>query len=209
MRLGGYGLRFAVIAFAMACASCASVIAPQVSTDPTEIRPGAYQLDQQHASIIFKIGHLGFSDYVGRFNRFDASLDFNVSEPTATRVDAVIEINSLDVANDAFAETLTGPGWFNAQEHPQAVFQSNRLEVTGENTGNLHGDLTLNGITQPVVMDVTFNGGGFDILRNAYIVGVSAETEIQRSAFGLRRFIPLVSDDVTLEIEAEFMRQTP
>ncbi len=199
-----------VLAFTMliACASVlAPALAPKVNTDPAALKAGNYELDAKHASLIFKVGHLGFSQYVGRFERFDVSLDFDADNAAAARIEASIDMTSLDIANDDFAETLMGPNWFDASQYPQAIFRSTGIEITGDNTGVMTGDLTLHGVTQPIAMDVVFNGGGNDRLRGAYVIGLSARASIDRRAFGVDRFNGLVSDMVDIEIEAEFKKR--
>lgn len=189
------------------CETLATAFAPDVETRATALRPGNYALDPDHAALIFKVDHLGFSTYVGRFERFDVSLEFEEDDPAASRVAAVIDMTSLDVANDDFAETLMGPGWFDAAAFPEAQFQSTGIVITGENAGIMTGDLTLHGVTAPVTLEVSFNGGGRDRLRGAYAIGLSARGEISRTAFGVDRFNGLVGDKVGIEIEAEFLRQ--
>lgn len=188
-------------------ASCASALAPRVNAEPEALREGGYALDRDHAALLFKVGHLGFSKYVGRFNEFDVTLDFDEQDPTTARVNAIIDMTSLDVADDDFSEKLKGPGWFDAGAYPQATFRSRSIEITGENEGVLTGDFTMRGITQPITMDVTFNGGGYDVIRGAYVLGLSATTKIKRSEYGVKKFRPLVRDTVEIEIEAEFLRQ--
>jgi len=198
----------AAMILAAGCASAlAPVLKPNVSAEATALRDGAYELDKTHAALHFKIDHLGFSEFVGRFERFDASLDFDAETPQAARIDAVIDMASLDIANDEFAATLMGPDWFDAGAFPEAVFRSTAIEVTGDNTGVMTGEMTLHGVTAPVSFDVTFNGGGNDRLRRAYIVGFSATAVIDRMAFGVDRFKGLIADDVIIEIEAEFIRK--
>ncbi len=198
---------FAALFLCAGCAVLAPVFAPKANADPAALRAGNYSLDPAHASLLFKIDHLGFSTYVGRFNSFDISLDFDENEPAAARVEAVIDMTSLDVANDDFANTLTGSNWFNTNQFPEALFQSTAITVTGENRGVMAGELTLHGVTQPVTLDVAFNGGGNDRLRGAYVIGLSATSEISRRAFGVDRFDGIVGDQVKIEIEAEFLRQ--
>lgn len=200
-------LAFAAMALSAGCETLATAFAPEVETEATALRPGNYALDPAHASLIFKVDHLGFSTYVGRFERFDVSLDFDEDDTAASRIEAVIDMTSLDVANDDFAETLKGSNWFDAAAFPEARFESTDIAVTGENTGTMTGDFTLHGVTAPATLDVTFNGGGRDRLRGAYVIGLSAWGEISRSAFGVDRFNGLVGDTVMIEIEAEFLRQ--
>ncbi|MBB5518321.1 YceI family protein [Amphiplicatus metriothermophilus] len=194
-------------ALALLAGSCASLVKPQVGAEPEALRAGAYRLDPDHAALVFKVGHLGFSRYVGRFERFDAALDFDTDDPAAARVEAVIDIASLDVANDEFAQTLKGARWFDAENHPQAVFRSTKVEITDANAGRVAGTLTLKGVTKPASLDVVFNGGARDMLRGAYVVGFSARGTINRSDFGIDRYGELVGDAVTIEIEAEFLRR--
>ena len=189
------------------CAALAPAFVPTANPNPTALRAGDYTLDQDHAALLFKVSHLGFANYVGRFERFDVSLDFDAENPEAARVDAVIDMASLDVANDPFANTLMGPSWFDAGAFPETLFRSTGIEITGDNTGVVTGELTMRGVTRPVTMDVTFNGGGYDRLRGAYVIGLSAQSEIDRREFGVDRFAGLVGNKVTLEIEAEFLRR--
>jgi polyisoprenoid-binding protein YceI len=177
-----------------------------VKTEPQALRAGAYTLDKEHASLVFKVDHLGYSAYLGRFEHFDAALDFDANDPAAARVEATVDIASLDVANDGFAKTLTGPDWFDAGRFPQASFRSTTIERTGDNTGRMTGDLTLRGVTAPVTLDVVFNGGAQDFLRGGYVVGFSAKGAFSRKAFGVDKFDGLVGDTASIEIEAEFVR---
>ncbi len=190
----------------LAVAGCASLVAPKVASEPAALKAGAYSLDQKHAAITFKVNHLGYSRYVGRFEKFDATLDFDAADAGAAHVEATIAIASLDIANDEFATTLTGPGWFDAAAFPQAVFKSTLIEKTGETTGRMTGDLTLKGKTRAVTLDVAFNGGAHDLLRGGYVVGFSATGSFSRKMFGVDRFDGIVGDDVAIEIEAEFVK---
>lgn len=195
-----------VVAAAL-CASCASLIAPDPVASRTALRAGTYTLDPAHASVLFKIDHLGFSTYIGRFEDIDASLDFDSDDPAAAQLQAVIDMTSLDIANDDFAQTLMGPDWFDAATYPQAVFTSKAITVTGDATGQVRGDLTLKGVTAPLTLDVTFNGGARDLVRGAYVTGFSGRGVIDRTTFGVDAFAGLIANNVTLEIEAEFLRE--
>lgn len=190
-----------------ACNTLAAAVSPEAVAERAALRTGAYGLDNSHTAVTFKIGHLGFSNYVGRFEVADASLDFDADNPAEAKLEAIIEIASLDVANDEFAETLTSSSWFDAETHPQAIFRSTEISITGETTGTVTGDLTLKGVTQPISLDVTFNGGDNDNLRGGYAIGFSATGRFNRSDFGITRFLGPVSDEVLIDIEAEFVRK--
>ena len=103
---------------------------------------------------------------------------------------------------------MRGSGWFDATTFPQAVFRSTAIDMTGENTGRVTGDLTLHGVTRPVILDVTFNGGATDLITGRYTLGFAATGTFKRSEFGVNDYIPAVGDEVQLEIYAEFQRQS-
>jgi polyisoprenoid-binding protein YceI len=204
-------LKSLAVAALIAAAGCTSILAPalkpNVRTEATALRDGAYMLDKDHAALLFGIDHLGFSTFPGRFERFDVSLDFDTDNPQAARIEAVIDMTSLDIANDEFAATLMGPDWFDAGAYPEASFRSTAITLTGDNSGEMTGEMTLHGVTAPVTFEVTFNGGGRDRLRGAYIVGFSARAMIDRTAFGVSRFRGLITDEVGITIEAEFIKK--
>lgn len=168
--------------------------------------PGDFALDPLHAALIFRINHLGFADYIGRFERFDAQLTGDPARPEAAEITARIDMTSLNIANPDFAAELMGPDWFDAARYPDAVFRSQTVRVTGEQTAEIDGEMTLRGVSQPVTFSARLNGSAFDPLRRADVIGFSASGEISRSAFGINRFIGLLTDTVRIEIEAEFIR---
>jgi polyisoprenoid-binding protein YceI len=174
---------------------------------------GAYTLDKAHASLTFRVDHLGFSNYTARFKRFDAQLQFDPADITASTVMATIDPRSLDLDNPpaGFTEALLGEQWLDAAKFSQMIFRSTKVESTGANTFRITGDFTLHGVTQPVVLDATYNGGyeGHPMDPHARI-GFSAHGSLLRSAFGIAYGIPApgttmgVSDQVEVAIEAEF-----
>lgn len=201
----------AIMAMAGAATGCASLvnaaITPQLDASAASLPAGDYALDTAHAALIFRVNHLGFADYVGRFERFEASLSGDPAAPETASLTAIIDMTSLNVANPEFAATLMGPDWFNAGSHPQAVFRSSGISRIEGSTADVSGDLTLNGITRPIKINAQLNGSGYDRLRGADVVGFSARTEINRSDFGINRFSGPVGETVRIEIEAEFVRK--
>jgi polyisoprenoid-binding protein YceI len=201
------------VAFAFclpALAACntlaAALVKPDVEVAAVSVPAGDYKLDTKHASILFKIDHMGFSSYVGRFERFDASLTGDPAHPEAATVTAVVDMTSLDVANPEFAEELMGPDWFDAATYPQASFKTYGLKVVGENEADISGDLTLKGKSQAVIIRAHLNGSAFDRLRGAEVVGFSATLPINRADFGIDKYSGLLTDEVVIEIQAEFVK---
>jgi polyisoprenoid-binding protein YceI len=191
--------------------------ADQVRPAPTVAVPaGSYTLDKSHASLIFRVNHLGFSNYTARFKRFDARLEFDPKNLAASNVIATVDANSLetDFPNPTqvdFNAQLKGDEWLNVAKFPEMKFESKQIHVLGENTVRINGDLTLHGVTRPIVLDARFNGGyaGQPMDPNARI-GFSAHGTLKRSEFGITYGIPApgttmgVGDDVNVVIEAEF-----
>jgi polyisoprenoid-binding protein YceI len=131
-------------------------------------------------------------------------------------VTATVDANSLetdfpDPTRVDFNAQLKGAEWLDVAKFPEMKFESRQIEVTGEKTVRIHGDLTLHGVTRPVVLEATFNGGyaGHPRDPNAR-VGFSAHGSLKRSEFGIAAGIPApgttmgVSDEVNVIIEAEF-----
>lgn len=174
---------------------------------------GHYTLDKAHASLIFRIDHMGFSNFTARFAHFDATLDLDPKHPERSHVDASIDPDSLDSDNapPGFLDMLHGAEWLNAGRFPNITFHSTNVKLTGPNTAKVTGAFELHGVTKPVVLDVTFNGGyaGFALDPHAR-VGFSADGSLTRSQFGITFGLPAkgskmgVGDKVSFHIEAEF-----
>lgn len=186
--------------------ACASLVRPDVTTETAELRDGAFSLDKAHAVILFKVSHFGLSKYVGRFTEFDASLDFDADNPQASRLEAIIETDSIYVGDPEFEKDLA-EDWFDAPAHPQAIFRATALERTGETTGRMTGDLTLRGVTKPITLDVIFNGGANNIITGKYTLGFEANGSFKRSDYGIDNLISAgIGDEIELEIHVEFQR---
>jgi polyisoprenoid-binding protein YceI len=188
---------------------------------PLEEQPapaGTYEMDPYHTRILFQISHLGFSNYTAFFREAEATLEFDPDAPEAMKVTARIPIASVethyqDPAFD-FNAMLAGPDFLNATpEAPDILFESTSVVPTGENTADVTGDLTMNGITKPVTLQVRFNGGyaGHPLDSGARI-GFSATGALDRSDWGIAFGIPApgttigVGDRVEIMIETEFLK---
>jgi polyisoprenoid-binding protein YceI len=189
--------------------SCDRILTPGFETSVQDLRGGAYTLDKAHASITWKVDHLGFSSYIGRFNDFDASLDFDPENIEASSLEVIINTTSLDVNNEAFEVDLRGEDWFNVEQFPQAIFRTTSfVEAVDEDTFVFQGDLTLLDTTAPVTLTVNFNGGGRNFLTRSYTLGFSATTTVQRSLFGLDNLVAFgIGDNIELDVHVEFMER--
>ncbi len=178
-----------------------------------DVPSGDYTLDKSHASLIFRVDHIGFSNYTAQFMDFDAQLKLDAGNPAASSVTATIDPASLMINTppEGFLNTLLGAKWLDAAAFPQMTFRSTKVEMTGAKTARVTGDLALRGVTKPVTLDVTFNGGypGHPFDPHAR-VGFSATGTLKRTDFGVSEGVPPpgstmgVSDAVEIIIEAEF-----
>lgn len=191
--------------------ACSTLISTDVNTNLTELNGGNYKIDPSHSRVIFKVGHMGLSKYVGRFNQFDARLTFDPEKPQDTYLEATVNTSSIDVGDLEFSESLASRSWLNTSRFPQAVFRSTRTRIKqknaeGKSTADFCGNFTLMGATKPLCLEVTFNGGAYNMLTGYYTLGFESKTTFKRSDFGLNDYIPAVSDVIELEIHSEFQK---
>ncbi len=207
MRLKAHAHTILLLLATLILTGCTTLITPTVQTEPVALRQGEYQLDPAHATLLFKVKHLGISNYVGRFNSFDASLDFNPDDAEQSLLEAQIDVSSIDVNNRSFANILRGKNWFDVENHPSAKFVSRNIIIDGENSGRAIGELTIKGITKPAELNITFNGGTRNSLNRRYTIGFDGTMSFNRTDFEMDRFVGLVGDKINLEFYGEFIKQ--
>jgi polyisoprenoid-binding protein YceI len=194
-----------------------------MSTDTTTttelpLAPGTWPLDPMHSGVQFKVRHIGLSNVRGRFNRFDATL--SVGETLAdTRIEATIEMSSVDTNQPDRDAHLLGTDFFSADQHPQMTFRSTgiRAAATGGEDGSyaLDGELTLNGTTRPVTLDVEFYGVETHPADGSTHAGFSATTTVNRDDFGVDFNAPLgmgkfaLGRNIAVELDLQFVAPQP
>ena len=199
-------LWISVLAMVAACTPL-RVVTHTVSQSETRVPPGQYELDPHHWSITFDVDHFRYSRFTMRFDRATAKLDWDEGGLDRSSVAATIDAASADTNVPLLDKLLKGADMFDVARYPQIRFVSTRFERTGDARGTLTGDLTIRGTTQPVTLDVTFNGFAPDPLTKKDTLGFSAEGHFSRARFGLSTWFPAVGDDVNVRIQAEFIRQ--
>jgi polyisoprenoid-binding protein YceI len=180
-----------------------------------DVPAGDYKLDKAHSTLIFRVSHMGFSHFTARFRRFDAQLRFDPRNLTATQLTAAIDARSIETdypdPKYDFNGELQGEPFLDAGKFPEIAFRTISVEDLGNQAMRVHGELTLRGVTRPIVLDATYNGGyvGHPMDPNARI-GFSAQGVLRRSEFGISGGIPApgtnmgVGDQVAVVIESEF-----
>ncbi|WP_145104084.1 YceI family protein [Cereibacter sediminicola] len=188
-------MKHIALATALAFSASAAVAAPE-----------AYVLDPSHSQIVFTYNHLGFSTGSGMFSGFEGEIAFDQDDPAASSVTVSFPVRSMLTGWEARFEHFMSADFFDAGEDEMVTFTSTDIEVTGEKTAKITGDLTLNGVTKPVVLDATLNQAGMHPMENKPWAGFDATTTVLRSDFDLGQFAPFVSDEVQIQISIEAMK---
>lgn len=190
--------------------------APAPPAMPPIVAPpaGAYHLDKSHASIQLRVSHLGFSTYTTRFSRYDAALTFDPNNIPASKLDVTIQSASLemDAAPKMCTDIVRGPQFLDTAKYPKIVFRSEHIQMTGAKTFEIQGSLDLHGVTHPLTLTGTYNGGyaGMANMDPHARIGFSAHGSLKRSDFGMGYGVPApgttmgVGDLIDVTIEAEF-----
>ena len=165
-----------------------------------------YMLDASHSQIVFSYDHLGFSTTWGMFSGFEGEIMFDQANPAASSVSVSMPVKSMLTGWEGRFQHFMSKDFFDAAEDEMVSFASTGIEVTGETTAKITGDLTLNGVTKPVVLDAVLNKTGDHPMANKPWAGFSATTSVLRSDFGLGMFAPYVSDEVAIQISIEAMK---
>jgi polyisoprenoid-binding protein YceI len=193
--------RFLLAAALLALCACATP-----TTNPQRLPAGNWALDTEHASVVWRVRHLGLSWYTGRFDGLTASLDFDPADPGAAQLTAIIDTASLSSGHPDFDQTLVND-WLHAAQNPQIIFTSERIEIIDATHGRAIGRLALNGREAAAVMEIEFYGGSFNILAGSDTVGFGADLVIDRRDFAVGSLpASIVGTEIRIHIEAEFLR---
>lgn len=165
--------------------------------------PVEYEFDTVHSQIIFKINHLGYSNSFGKFPTFRGELTFDQEDWSNSSTSVEIKAASIDLENKKWNDHMKNADFFHVDKYSKLSFKSTKLEKTGDNTGVLHGDLTILDKTRPVTLDLTLNKAGIHPMSEKQHVGFSARGTIKRSEWGMTYGVPAVADDVHIIIEVE------
>jgi polyisoprenoid-binding protein YceI len=162
-----------------------------------------YTIDPTHTQVEFTYNHLGFSNITGRFDTVESEFLFDAQDPTKSSVKVTIPMASLSTGVEKLDAHLLNADFFDAEKFPTATFTSTAVTAAGEGQLKVAGDLTIHGVTRPVVLDVTINKIGEHPMAKTPAAGFDARTVIKRSDFGVGGYVPAVSDEVTIEITVE------
>lgn len=167
---------------------------------------GEYVIDPSHTNVFFRVSHLGFSGYMGRFNKIEGKVVLDPKDLAKTSLDVKIDAASIDVNHEKLQGELRDKEVLNVAEFPAITFKSTKLEQKDASHGTITGDLTLRGVTKPVTLDVTLNGLGNHPMNQKPTLGFSATGMLKRSDFGVAKWLPMVGDSVQIIIETEMQK---
>ena len=191
----------AAAAFALAVAGAAPA---QTTKDPAQVKAGAYKVEPGHTRVAFAVNHMGFSTWFGDFTHASGALTLDPKNPAKSQVEVSVPTGSISTTNTVLDGELKAADWLDAGKFPAMTFKSTKITVTGPGKADVAGELTLHGVTKPVVLHATFNGAGMNPLDKHYTVGFEVRGQIKRSEFGVTKYVPLIGDNVELIISAPF-----
>ncbi|MEZ9235351.1 YceI family protein [Shewanella sp. 10N.286.52.A9] len=175
---------------------------------PAMANAADYKIDTQgaHASIQFKVNHLGYSFVTGRFNDFSGDFSYDANTVNDTKVKVTINTTSVDSNHAERDKHLRGSDFLNTGEFPKAEFVSTTVEDKGNGKVVVNGNLTLNGVTKPVAIDATVIGEGKDPW-GGYRAGFVGTTEFAMKDFGIKMDLGPASANVSLDLVIEGIKQ--
>ena len=205
------GIRSIIHAAAFAAVAATLVLAPTM----VYAAPTVYDIDGAHSSATFKVKHLAISTVSGGFGKVAGKVTWDQADLTKSSVEATIDATTIDTQNGGRDEHLKSPDFFDVATHPTITFKSTKVEAAGEGRLKVTGDLTMRGVTKPVVLDVEGPVAPIKDPRGNMKTGATATTKINRQDFGVSWSKTLdggglvVSDDVWITIELELAQAKP
>lgn len=171
--------------------------------------PVTYKMDPSHTDVIASWSHFGFSNPIAHFGDVDGSITYDADNVGQSSVNVTIPLNGMESHVAAFNEHLRSEDFFDAEQFPVITFASTKVEAAGSDKLRVAGDLTVHGVTRPVVLDVTINKIGEQPMAKRPAAGFDASTTIKRSDFGMAKYAPNVSDQVQIRITTEAVVPKP
>jgi polyisoprenoid-binding protein YceI len=182
------------------------VLAVGAISAPAVFATDSYDIDPTHSHVVFKVLHFGVGENFGRFNEIGGSYSFDPESPAASKLEVEIKADSVDTGHEKRDQHLRSPDFFNAKQFPVIAFKSSKIEDKGDGLMHVTGKLSLHGVTKQVTIPVRFLGETDDPMGN-HRSGFAADFTIRRSDYGMNFMIPGVSDEITLMVGVEGIRQ--
>lgn len=165
--------------------------------------PVTYQLDPNHTMVLFSWSHFGYSHPTANLGLGTGTLVFDEQQPQRSRVDVTLPLANLDTHVSALDGHLKKADFLDAEKYPVVTYKSTRVEALGNGRFKVTGDLSLHGVTRPVVLDATLNKVGPHPMSKVQSIGFDATASLKRSDFGVAAYVPNVGDEITIRITTE------
>ncbi|MGH8159862.1 MAG: YceI family protein [Rhodanobacter sp.] len=165
--------------------------------------PVTYKLDPNHTMVLFSWNHFGYSNPTADFGLGKGTLVFDEQHPAQSSVEVTLPLANLDTHVPALDKHLKEADFFNADQYPTVTFKSTKVQPLGGHKFKVTGDLTVHGVTKPVVLDATLNKVGPNPMTKTQAIGFDATTSLKRSDFGIGAYVPNVSDEISIRITTE------
>jgi len=167
-----------------------------------------YVFDKKHTEIRFTWDHFGLTRTSAYVKEYDGEVQFDAAAPEKSALNVTLDAKSVQAISLGAEGFLANDAkWFDAAKFPQMTFKSTKIEKTGDKTAKITGDLTIKGVTKPVVLDAKLNFSGEHPFSKKPSLGISAKTTVKRSDFNMGAFTPAISDEVEITIETELNKK--
>ncbi|HAV2933143.1 TPA: YceI family protein [Acinetobacter baumannii] len=178
-------------------------LALALASTVTLAAPVDYKIDPTHTATVFSWNHFGFSTPSANFSDIQGVIKVDNAKPANSSVNVTIPLSSVNTNVPALDKEFQEEAWFNAAKYPNITFKSTKVETKDKKHFKITGDLTVKGITKPVVLDAVLNKQGEHPMAKVAAIGFNATTSFNRSDFGLGNYVPNVGDKITVNITTE------
>lgn len=178
-------------------------LAVAISSTMALAAPVDYKIDPTHTATVFSWNHFGFSTPSANFSDIQGVIKVDNAKPANSSVDVTIPVSSVNTNVPALDKEFQQEGWFNAAKYPNITFKSTKVETKDKKHFKITGNLTVKGITKPVVLDAVLNKQGEHPMAKVPAIGFNATTSFNRSEFGIGNYVPNVGDKITVNITTE------
>jgi len=165
----------------------------------------SYTIDPRHTHPSYEIDHFGWSTQRGRFDGVTGTISLDRDAKTGS-VEVSIDANSISTGVDKLDEHLRSADFFNSAKYPSITFKATKIEFSGDAPASVPGEITILGVTKPTTLTITHFGCGPHPIFKRYVCGAEASTVIERSEFGMTKYLPALGNAVKLLINVEAYR---
>ena len=195
------------LAAGLAIAAAIGPARAQAPFNPDDVQAGTYTIDSKGTLVRYGTIHMGINEFWGTFPGAKGTLVIDPKSLGGAKLDVSVPIATVSTTSKDLDTQFVSSTFFDAAKYPEMRFVSTSVTRTGPTTAKVAGDLTLHGVTKPIVLDATFTGAGPNHFTKVFTIGFKAQGLINRSDFGIGKWVPVVSDATTITISAAFEKK--